>query len=79
MTGILSSHVLPVEDLQKVLTHIEEALTSTMHFPVSSEDTLYFYRYLHTHILTADEEFLLLIDVPYRIMHNNSRYIKSLI
>ena len=30
MTGILSPHVLPVEDLQKMLTHIEEALPSTM-------------------------------------------------
>ena len=65
MTGILSPHVLPVEDLEKMLTHIEEALPSTMHLPVSSEDTPpHFYRYLCTHILIADEEFLLLIDVP---------------
>ena len=63
-TGILSLHVLPVEDLQKMLTHIEEALTSTMHLPLPSEDTLHFYRYLHTHILITDEQFLLLIDVP---------------
>ena len=63
MTGILSPHVLPVEDLQKMLTHIEEALPSTMHLPDSSEDTLHFYRYLHTHILITDEQFLLLIDV----------------
>ena len=47
-----------------MLTHIEEALPSTMHLPVSSEETLYFYRYLHTHILIADKEFLLLIDLP---------------
>ena len=32
-TGILSSHVLPV-DLQKMLIHIDEALPSTMHLPV---------------------------------------------
>ena len=63
-TGILSPHVLPVEDLQKMLTHIEEALPSTMHLPVSSEDMVHFYRYLHTHILIADKQFLLLIDVP---------------
>ena len=63
-TGILSPHVLPVEDLLKMLIHIEQALPSTMHLPVSSEDTLHFYRYLHTHILIADELFLLLIDVP---------------
>ena len=39
-TGILSLHALPVENLQKILTHIGEALPSTMHLPVSSEDTL---------------------------------------
>ena len=63
-TGILSTHVLPVEDLWKMLIHIEEALPSTMHLPVSSEDTLPFYRYLCTHILITDEQFLLVIDVP---------------
>ena len=36
-TGILSPHVLPVEDLKKMLIHIEETLPSTMHLPVSSE------------------------------------------
>ena len=30
-TGILSPNVLQVEDLQKMLAHIEEALSSTMH------------------------------------------------
>ena len=63
-TGILSPHVLPVEDLRKMLLHIEETLPSTMHLPVSSEDTLHFYRYLHTHVLITDKQFLLLIDVP---------------
>ena len=38
-TGILSPHVLPVEDLIKMLLHIEEALPSTMHLPVSSFNT----------------------------------------
>ena len=46
-----------------MLTYIEEALPSTMHLPVSSEDILYFYRYLHTHILITVEQFLLLIDI----------------
>ena len=63
-TGILSPYVLPVEDLQKMLTNIEEAVPSTMHLPVSSENILHFYRYLHTHVLITDEKFLLLIDVP---------------
>ena len=58
-TGILSPHVLPVEDLQKMLTHIKQALHLTMHLPVSSEDTLNFY----SHVLMANEEFLLLIDM----------------
>ena len=63
-TGILSPHVLSIEDLRKMLIHIEEALLSTMHLPVSSEDTLHIYRYLCTHVLIADKHFLLLIDVP---------------
>ena len=39
-------------------------LPPTLHLPVSSEDTLHFYRYLCTHILIGNKEFLLLIDVP---------------
>ena len=61
--GILSPHILPVEHLRKMLLHIEGALPLTMHLSISSEDTLHFYRYLHTHVLIADEQFLLLIDV----------------
>ena len=62
-TGKLSPHVLPVEDLREILKHIKETLPSTMHLPISSEDTLHCYRYLHTHIPIADEQFLLVIDV----------------
>ena len=47
-----------------MLVHIESQLPSTMHLPVSSNDTLHFYRYLHKHGLVAEEQFLLLIDVP---------------
>ena len=47
-----------------MLIHIEEALPSTMHSQVSSKDTLHLYRYLHTHVLIANKQFLLLIDVP---------------
>ena len=61
--GTLSPHVLPIMDLKK-MSHIEETLPPTLHLPVSSEDTLHFYRYLCTHILIASEQFLLLIDVP---------------
>ena len=35
-TGILSPHFSPVEDLRTMLIHIEEALPSNMHLPVSS-------------------------------------------
>ena len=62
-TGILLPHVLPVKNLREMLKHIGETLPSTMHLPISSEDALNFYRCLCTHILFADEQFLLLIDV----------------
>ena len=63
-SGTLSPHVLPVTDLQKMLQHIADALPPTLHLPISSEDTLHFYRYLRTHILIENKQFLLLIDVP---------------
>ena len=63
-TGIFLPHVLPVKDLREMWKHIEETLPSTMHLAISSEDALHFYRYLCTHILTANEHFLLLINVP---------------
>ena len=47
-----------------MLSHIEETLPSTLHLSASSEDTLHFYCYLHTHVLIANKQFLLLIDVP---------------
>ena len=42
-TGILSPHVLPMMDPQKMLSHIEETLPPTLHLSVSLEDTLHFY------------------------------------
>ena len=62
--GILSPYVLPVEDLREMLMHIIAELQSTMYLPVSSDDILHFYQYLHTHIWVAEEQFLLLIDLP---------------
>ena len=64
MTRTLLPHVLPIMDLKKMLVHIEETLPPTLHLPISSEDTLHFYRYLCTHVLIAYKQFLLLIDVP---------------
>ena len=63
-TGTLSPHILPIIDLEKMLSHIEETLPSTLHLPVSSEDTLHFFCYLHTHVLIANKQFLLLTDLP---------------
>ena len=62
-TRTLSPHVLPIEDLKQMLSHIEETLPPAMHLPVSSEDTLHFYRYLCTHVLIANRQFLLLVDI----------------
>ena len=50
-SSTLSPHVLPVTDLQKMLQHIADTLPPTLHLPIFPEDTLHFYRYLHTHIL----------------------------
>ena len=47
-----------------MLLHIEETLPPTMHLPVSPEDMLHFYFYLHTQVLIANQQFLLLIDIP---------------
>ena len=63
-SGILSPHILPVADLQKMLQHIADTLPSTLHLPILPVDTLHFYRYLHTHILMENKQFLLLIDIP---------------
>ena len=72
-TRILSLQVLPVKYLREMLSHIEELLPSTMHLPISSEDKLHFYRYLCTDILIADEQFLLLINVP--IQDHEQQYV----
>ena len=63
-SGILSPHVLPVADLQKMLQHIVDTLPPTLHLPISPLDTLHFYRYLCTHVLIENKQFLLLIDIP---------------
>ena len=63
-TNILLPDILPVEDLRNMFRHIESELLSTMHLPISSNDTLHFYQYLSTHVLIAERQFLFLIDVP---------------
>ena len=49
-TGTVSPHILPIMDLKRMLSHIEETLPSTF--------------LLHTHVLIANKQFLLLINVP---------------
>ena len=63
-SGTLSPHVLLVMDLQKMLLHISDTLLPMLHLPVSPDDTLHFYRYLCTHVLIKNKQFLLLIYVP---------------
>ena len=63
-TRTLSPHVLPIMDLKMMLAHLEETLPPTLHLLVSFEDTLHFYRYLCTHVLITNKQFLILIDVP---------------
>ena len=63
-SGTLSPHVLPVIDLQRMLQLIADTLPPTLHLPISPEDTLHFYRYLHTHVLIENKQFLLLVDMP---------------
>ena len=62
-TNILSPDILPVENLRNVLRHIEAELPSTMHLPISSDDTLHFFQYLNKHVIIAEGQFLLLINV----------------
>ena len=38
-TNILSSNILPVEELKNMLRHIKSELPLTMHLPISSNDT----------------------------------------
>ena len=63
-SGTLSPHVLPVMDLQRILSHIADALPPTLHLPVSPDDTLHFCRYLCMLVLIEYKQFLLLIDIP---------------
>ena len=63
-TSTLTPHLIPVPDLQQILYQIESELPPNMHLPIPSLDPLHFYRYLHTHVLVEENQFLLLIDVP---------------
>ena len=62
-TGTLSLRTLPIMDLKKMLSHIEETLPSTLHLPVSSEYTC-ISTAIFVHVVITNKQFLLLIDVP---------------
>ena len=47
-----------------MLYQIESELSPNMHLPIPSSDPLHFYRYLQTHVLVEENQFLLQIDVP---------------
>ena len=78
-SSILSPHVLPVADLRKMLQHIADTLPPTLHLLISPVDTLHFYRYLRTHVLIENKQFLLLIDIPIQDRDVRSLYIKFLL
>ena len=63
-TGTLTPHLIPVPDLQQMIYQIESELPPNMHLLLLSSDPLHFYRYLRTHVLVEENQFLLLIDVP---------------
>ena len=63
-TSTLTPHLIPVPDLQKMLYQIESELPPNMHLTIPSSDPLHFYRYLRTHVLVEENQFLLLTDVP---------------
>ena len=63
-TGTLTPHLIPVPDLQQMLYQIESELHPNMHLLIPSSDPLHFYRYLRTHVLVEENQFLLLVDVP---------------
>ena len=79
-SGTLSPHSLLVVDLQRMLSHKGDALLPMLHLPVSPGNALHFYRYLCTHILIENKQFLLLIDVPIqdRALHTTIQEILTL-
>ena len=49
---------------KKCYSIFADTLPPTLHLPILPVDTLHFYRYLHTHVLIKNKQFLLLIDIP---------------
>ena len=60
----LLKHTASNGSTKDVTAHRRNITIDMLQLPVSSDDTLHFYRHLHTHIVIANKQFLLLIDVP---------------
>ena len=75
-SGTLSPHILPMLDLQMMLTHIQDTLPSTLHLPISLEDNLHLYRFLCIHVLIDDKQFYCSFMYLFRIDLNKSPYMK---
>ena len=52
--NILSPDILTVEDLRRMLSHMECELPLTMSLPISLDETLHFYQYVNRHVLIAE-------------------------
>ena len=64
-SGILSPHVLPVTDLQKMLQHIADTLPPTLHLPISLRGHPALLQVpMYAHLDRKKKQFLLLIDIP---------------
>ena len=60
----LANHVLEYIDTATTGTLTPHLIPPNMHLPIPSSDPLHFYRYLWSHMLVEESQFLLLIDVP---------------
>ena len=63
ITNMLSTDILPVQELKGMLRHIESQLPLIMHLPISLDNTLHFCRSQNPYA-SSRKQFILLIDVP---------------
>ena len=63
-TGTLSPHILPIMDLKKMLPTQKKPYHPHYIYQFLQRITLHFYQCLCMHVLIANKQFLLLIDIP---------------
>ena len=78
-SGILSPHVLPIMDLQKMLQHITDTLPPTLHLPISPEDTTFLQVSVYSRLDWEQTVFYYWLTYPYKIEPVRSQSIKSLL